>query len=134
MHQDSDQSPARLLGAYYAATALFLVLDYAGGVNLRVAGLDGHPVWRAAYYLFCFACLAGILWRPAWSAAIGLGESVIAMGMLIISIGGRVMVVSDAVIEGRADVVSMRDIASFVIYFLVAYFSFNRQLAALSGR
>ena len=65
----------KVLVLYYAATLVFLVLDYAVGLNLRLAFLDSAPVARAAYYGVCFLCLALMLWRPAWTVFIGAFES-----------------------------------------------------------
>ena len=59
--------PRRVLQLYYAATIVFLVLDYGFGVNVRIAGLQGFPALKAGYYLVIFACLGLVLWRPAWS-------------------------------------------------------------------
>lgn len=50
-----------VLVSYYAATALFLLLDYLLGINLRLAFLDANAGFRAAYYAFCFACLAAMI-------------------------------------------------------------------------
>ena len=59
--------PRRILQAYYAATIVFLMLDYGWGLNVRIAGLQGSPGLRAGYYLAIFACLGLTIWRPAWS-------------------------------------------------------------------
>ena len=56
-----------LLKLYYAATAIFIILDYFLNINIRLAALDQAPFWRAIYYVFCFVCLALISWRPGWS-------------------------------------------------------------------
>ena len=60
----------RVLQAYYAATFVFLLLDYGAGLNLRIAGLEGFLKLKAGYYLVTFACLGLTLWRPAWSTAL----------------------------------------------------------------
>ena len=49
-------SPA-LLRIYYAATFVFVILDYALGINVRLAFLEAMPSARAAWYVVCFACL-----------------------------------------------------------------------------
>jgi hypothetical protein len=54
----------RLLRLYYAATAIFILLDYFLDINVRLAALDQAPFWRVAYYVFCFVCLALMIWRP----------------------------------------------------------------------
>lgn len=48
---------AGVLRAYYAATLLFVVLDYALGINVSLAFLEASDELRALYYLLCFACL-----------------------------------------------------------------------------
>ena len=40
----------RLFGAYYGATLLFLILDFAVGLNIRVTFLADLPGWRFGYY------------------------------------------------------------------------------------
>ena len=37
---------ARVLPWYYAATVVFLILDYALGINIRIAFLDALPAAR----------------------------------------------------------------------------------------
>lgn len=71
-----------VLVSYYAATALFLLLDYLLGINLRLAFLDANAGFRAAYYAFCFACLAAMLWRPAWTVAIAAFESLLTLAAM----------------------------------------------------
>ena len=44
----------KFLGAYYAATALFLLMDYGLGINVRVAFLESTPTLRLLYYAVCF--------------------------------------------------------------------------------
>jgi hypothetical protein len=64
-------NPAKLLRIYYAATLLFVLLDYFLHINVRLAFLDAWPEMRALYYLLCFVCLGLILWRPNPPAAFG---------------------------------------------------------------
>jgi hypothetical protein len=92
-------TPVLALRLYYAGTALFLVLDYVAGINVRVAFLDPWPGWRAMYYLFCFACLAVIAWRPILTTLVTTIESLITLSALIISMGTRAMGLSVMVLE-----------------------------------
>ena len=39
----------RVLPWYYAASIVFLLLDYGAGINLRVAFLEPWPVARGAF-------------------------------------------------------------------------------------
>ena len=60
----------RVLQGYYAATFVFLLPDYGAGLNLRIAGLDGFPQLKAAYFLVIFGCFGLTLWRRALSTAL----------------------------------------------------------------
>ena len=57
----------RSVTLYYAATILFLLLDFVLGVNVRVAFLEPFPIARLAYYVVCFVLFALMLWRPGWA-------------------------------------------------------------------
>ncbi|MGI9248637.1 MAG: hypothetical protein ACR2QI_06450, partial [Woeseiaceae bacterium] len=46
---------SKILVLYYAATAVFVVLDFALGFNIRLASLETLPMARVAYYGVCFA-------------------------------------------------------------------------------
>ena len=48
----------KMLVAYYAATALFLLLDDMAGINVRVAFLETLPGLRMSFYGILFVCLA----------------------------------------------------------------------------
>ena len=74
MSAAQNVEPRRILQAYYAATIVFLLLDYGFGLNLRIAGLEGFPELKAGYYLVIFGCFGLTLWRPAWSTAVGVAE------------------------------------------------------------
>ena len=124
----------RILPWYYAATALFLLLDYWLGVNVRVAFLDTLPTARMAYYGVCFACLALMLWRPNWTTLIGTFESLVTLIALIFSMAVRVMIPNDAIFEENAAFVSAQEIYNFLISGSVAYYSWVKGLKQLVGR
>ena len=124
----------RILPWYYAATALFLLLDYWLGVNVRVAFLDTLPTARMAYYGVCFACLALMLWRPNWTTLIGTFESLVTLIALIFSMAVRVMIPNDAIFEENAAFVSAQEIFNFLISGSVAYYSWVKGLKQLVGR
>lgn len=119
-----------LLRIYYAATALFVVLDYAFGINLRLAFLDGQPGWRSLYYGVCFGCLAIMLWRPQWSAFVTAAESLLTMSLLIISMALRVMIVSDEMIESGRGAVTVEEIVNFGLAAGASYLAFLRSSRA----
>lgn len=128
-----QMSAIRILPWYYAATAVFLLLDYVAGINVRVAFLESLPTARAAYYGICFACLALMIWRPAWTTLIGTFESLVTLIALIFGMGVRVMVPNDAIFEENARFVTSYEIINFVIAGSMAYFAWVRGLRELTG-
>ncbi len=126
--------PNRVLQAYYAATVIFLLLDYGLGLNLRIAGLEGFPELKAGYYLVLFACLGLTLWRPAWSTAIGAVESLAMLVTLIFSIALRSMLPGGAhVLETGDRVVGMTEIVNFVVSGSIAWYAWQRGMTQLFG-
>ena len=123
---------ARALTLYYAATILFLLLDYGLGINVRLAFLDALPGLRAAWYGFCFACLFAMSWRPSWSPAIGAVESLGTLIALILGMGVRVMVPNDAIFEKNVDFVTVEEIVNFLIAGFAAYYALSRGLSHLN--
>ena len=123
----------RILPWYYAATVLFVLLDYGFGVNVRIAFLEPFPAARMGYYLVCFACLALMLWRPAWTTLIGTVESLVTLVALILSMALRVMIPNDAIFEEKEGFVSYQEIINFLIAGLIAYSSWTRGLRRLRG-
>ncbi len=121
----------KVLVLYYAATLVFLVLDYAVGINVRLAFLDSLPMARAAYYGACFACLALMLWRPAWTVLISALESLVTMVALIFAMAVKTMLVTDAMIETGTGYVSTEEIFNFLISGSAAYFAWVRGMNAL---
>ena len=119
-------STHRILSVYYAATLLFLLLDYAGGINLRVAFLDGYPGPKAGYYAVCCGLFLATLWRPAWSVAIATLESLVVLIGLIVSTALRVLVVTDTMLETGAGFVTLPQLVNFVISGTIAYAAWIR--------
>ena len=76
---------ARLVAFYYWLTPAFWALDVLFGANLRAAAFEGHPGWKAIYYLFCFGCGVALFLRPAWTSLVGMTESAINILALIVS-------------------------------------------------
>jgi len=127
-------SVIRILPWYYAATAVFLLLDYFAGVNVRVAFLESLPAARAAYYAICFACLALMIWRPSWTTLIATFESLVTIIALIFSMGIRVLVPNDAIFDENASFVTYQEVINFMISGSMAYLSWIKGLKALQGR
>ena len=112
---------------YYAATAVFLLLDFGFGVNVRVAFLDAWPVWRALYYLFCFACFGLIAWRPALADVVTTVESLITLSALILHMGARVLNLSAGAFEQGPDaLIHVEEIVNFLIAGLAAWWGWQR--------
>lgn len=124
----------RILPWYYAATAVFLLLDYFAGVNVRVAFLESLPGARAAYYAVCFTCLALMIWRPSWTILIATFESLVTIVALILSMGIRVMVPTDAIFGENASFITSQEIINFLISGSMAYLSWIQGLKALQSR
>ena len=125
---------ARVLPWYYAATVVFLILDYTAGINVRIAFLEGLPAARIGYYGVCFACLGLILLRPAWATLIGTFESLVTLIALIFSMGIRVLIPNDAIFAENADFVTVREIINFLIAGFVAYYAWVRGIKEAIGR
>lgn len=122
---------SRFLVLYYAATAVFLILDYFAEINVRLAFLEAHPFARAAYYGFCFACLAIMIWRPAWTTMVSALESLVTLIALILSMAVRTMVVTDQMIETGAGIVTPQEIVNFMLAGSVAYLSWVSRLNSI---
>jgi hypothetical protein len=121
----------RPITLYYAATILFVLLDYVLGVNLRIAFLEPFPLARLLYYAICFACLAFMLWRPGWAALIGGIESLVALVALTFSMMLRILIVTDEMIESGTGYVSIEEIVNYLIVGSIAYLSWNRAINSL---
>ena len=127
---------ARLMSSYYAATVLFLVLDFVFDVNIRLAFLDGQPGWRIAYYILCAAIFVLIVRYPQWGPWIGIGESLLTLSLLIVAMALRVLVVTDEMIETGRGHPTVSEIANFVIAALIVYVGYwqNAQAATAGMR
>jgi hypothetical protein len=69
---------------YYYATPLFILLDYLGGINVRVAALDSMPLYKNTYYGFCILCGLCIYISPKYSPIVALLESGINFLLMIL--------------------------------------------------
>jgi hypothetical protein len=123
-----------ILRIYYAATALFVSLDYGFGINVRAAFLETAPGLRTGFYLVLFGCFALMIWRPQWTALIGAIESLATLIALIINMALRSMVITDAMLETGAGFVTMPEIFNFIIVGGAAYVSYMQGLRRLASR
>jgi len=134
MSSRSIPESRRLLVFYYAATIVFLMLDYGFGVNVRVAALEAYPGVRAGYYLVILACFGVMLWRPSWATAIGVVESLATLVALIMNMALRSMIVTDQVLETGVGFITTAEIINFVISGSIAWFFWQRGMTALFGK
>ena len=118
------------LRIYYAATAVFLLLDYLVDVNVRLAFLDPWPAWRAVYYLFCFACLALIICRPVLTTLVTTVESLITLSALILGMGVRVISLSATVMESGGAIVTTEEVLNFLLSGAAAWLGWFRGMQA----
>jgi len=125
---------ANTLVLYYAATALFVVLDFALGFNVRLSFLEPYPAARMAYYGVCFLCLVLMIRRPAWTELIGAFESLLTLVALILSMGMRAIIVSDPMLEGTVDLVTLPEIINFLLAGGIAYIAWVKGIRRLQGR
>jgi hypothetical protein len=84
---DRRPTPGRFVRGIYLSTPLFVAFDYVYGVSLRIPFLDALPAAKPFYYAAVFGCGIMTILRPRWTAAIGLGESVANISLLILSTG-----------------------------------------------
>lgn len=133
MSQVPKTASPRVLRAYYAATILFLMLDYGAGLNVRIAGLEGFPQLKAGYYLILFACLGITLWRPGWATAVGVVESLATMVTLIFSVALRSMFLIAPEPGTGAGFAGVAELVNFLIVGSIAWYTWHRGLARLFG-
>lgn len=125
---------SKILVLYYAATVIFVVLDFALGFNIRLAFLESLPMARMAYYAVCFTCLALMLWRPAWTVLISAFESLVTLSALIIGMGMRTLLLTDRMLETGRGVITMPEIYNFLIAGGIAYLAWMKGMKALKGK
>lgn len=115
MIQNGTRAAQRLFGAYYGATAVFVLLDFVVGFNIRVAFLSDLPGWRLTWYLLCGLCFLSIWCFPAWTSTVAATESLLNLAALIIAMGSRVIVPTAEILDTGAPPVSPGEILNFLI-------------------
>lgn len=91
----------KLLQTYYLATPLFVLADAAWGLNVRVAGLEGHPGWKYAYYALCLVSGVLTIARPHLASMVGLAESAGNLCLLIVGVWLSYYGMVDAILTGQ---------------------------------
>jgi hypothetical protein len=75
-----------IAGLYYYVTPVFVLLDYAWGVSIRVAVLDSAPFYKNLYYGFCILCGVGVYALPRLTPVVALFESSINFLMTVLAV------------------------------------------------
>lgn len=119
---------------FYAATVLFLALDYVFDLNLRAAFLQPYPTARGFYYLFLFACLGLVIRFPDKAMYVGTLESAITVGALIVSFWLKLLLPADAMMEIGRGLITIQEVFNFLISGLYGYFAYLSGIRALSNR
>ena len=123
-----------ILRLYYAATVLFVALDFGFHINVRAAFLENAPGLRMVFYVVLFGCFALVLWRPGWTNVVGLVESVVTLAALIINMALRSMMITHDVFATGAGPVTMAEVVNFLIAGAAAYVSYAQGLKWLAGK
>jgi hypothetical protein len=71
---------------YYYVTPVFVLLDYFGGVSVRVTVLDSMPFYKNLYYGFCVLCGVAAYALPRLTPFIAVFEGVINFLMTVLAV------------------------------------------------
>jgi hypothetical protein len=119
----------------YWSTPLFVALDYIYGVSLRIPFLDALPGVKAMYYALDLGCAIAITARPRWTAAVGFGESVANISLLVLSTGAAYLGMLDSAASPDVVIVNPftpQAVASLVLSASVMGASYVSRTSALS--
>jgi hypothetical protein len=75
-----------------------------------------------------------MIWRPSWTILIATFESLVTIVALILSMGIRVMVPTDAIFGENTSFITYQEIINFLISGSMAYLSWIQGLKALQSR
>ena len=127
----SALTSTNILRIYYAGTLLFVILDYFLNINVRLAFLEAWPEMRALYYLLLFVCRALMIMRPGWSLWIVTAESLLALSLLIVTMGVRVMTMSEQMYRTGTGLATKSEIMNFMLVSGVTWMAYRRGIAAI---
>jgi hypothetical protein len=122
---------------YYYITPLFIVFDYLGGINIRVAVLDSMPFYKNLYYGFCILCGIGMFALPRYTPLVALFESMIIILLIVLAVFIpyiQVVMQSDSILESNweaASAFAIPRIVNLVLAGTVAIFAFHGSLRIL---
>ncbi len=71
---------------YHVVTPAFIALDCFAGVNVRVAVLDGMPLYKGLYYGLCVVCGAAVCLLPQSTIVVALFESTVNILITVLGI------------------------------------------------
>lgn len=124
---------------YYLVTPAFIVLDYAVGVNVRVAVLDDLPQYKNLYYGFCILCGLAVWFLPQYSVVVALFES--PVNLLITVLGMFLPYIENlqrlATLDGdwkAAETFSVEGYTNLMIAGIIAVIAFKQSCEILSRR
>ncbi len=124
---------------YYLVTPAFIALDYAVGVNVRVAVLDDLPQYKNLYYGFCILCGLAVWFLPQYSVVVALFESPI--NLLITVLGMFLPYLENlqrlADLDGdwkAAETFSVEGCTNLMIAGIIAVIAFHQSCGILSHR
>lgn len=124
---------------YYLMTPAFIALDYAVGVNVRVAVLDNLPQYKNLYYGFCVLCGLAVWFLPQYSVVVALFES--PVNLLITVLGMFLPYIENvqrvATLDGdwkAAETFSVEGYANLMIAGIIAVIAFHQSCGILSRR
>jgi hypothetical protein len=125
-----------VIKAYYWTTPIFLLLDLLFGIDIRVSAFIHHPSYKFLYYVFCFACMALMVWKPGLSAAVGLFESSINIVILCSGMMLSVYLAGDLIVEGTEGYsgVTVQRVINFILSGGICLSSFYRCVSVSSQR
>jgi hypothetical protein len=134
MKIDSRHSMTNL---YYYGTPLFILMDYFGGISVRVAVLDSMPLYKNLYYGFCVLCGVGMYALPRCTPIVALFESSINILLIVLAVFlpyVQTVLQSDNILDSNweaASAFAIPRIVNLVLAGTVAIFAFHGSLHVL---
>jgi hypothetical protein len=128
--------PELFVRGVYLSTPLFVAFDYVYGVNLRIPFLDALPGAKAVYYAAAFGCGILTVLRPRWTGAMGFGESVANISLLILTTGAAYLGMLESAASPDVVIVNPftpQAVASLVLSATVMMASYVSQSSAVRG-
>lgn len=124
---------------YYLLTPAFIVMDYAVGVNVRVAALDVTPRFKILYYGICVVCGLAAFFRPRVSMVVAIFESsiIILLSLRSLLLPMMQVLIGASDLRGDWSLVEAFDLKmalNVVIAGTIGILAFRSNYKALTGR